>query len=293
MAEVKWIKITTDMFDNRKIKHLRRLPEGNSIVLIWVMLLTMAGRCNSGGMIFLTENIPYTPKMLADELDFEESTVQLALNALEQLDMVVTKQGCFTIAGWDEHQNVEGLEKIREQNRIRQKAWYDRQKSLPNVRTNVTVTQPNATDKDKEEEKEEDSEGITVSYDTVCRTDINRILTEWNSLGLSRVTKLTPSTKRYQLLKSRIKEYGADKVLEAIGKIKGSAFLMGHNNKGWVITFDWFVAPNNFPKVLDGNYDDRQAQVRPAASTGGYGRPTKAQELDEFYGVCADFARGG
>ena len=85
MAEVKWVKLTTDMFDNRKIKHLRRLPEGNNIVLIWVMLLTMAGRCNSGGMIFLTENIPYTPKMLADELDFEEATVTLALKALEQL----------------------------------------------------------------------------------------------------------------------------------------------------------------------------------------------------------------
>jgi predicted phage replisome organizer len=120
MADVKWIKLTTDMFDNRKIKHLRRLPEGNNIVLIWVMLLTMAGRCNSGGMIFLTENIPYTPKMLADELDFEENTVQLALKALEQLNMVVTDQGYFTIAGWDEYQNIEGMDKIREQNRIRQ-----------------------------------------------------------------------------------------------------------------------------------------------------------------------------
>ena len=119
MAEVKWIKITTDMFDNRKIKHLRRLPEGNSIVLLWVMLLTMAGRCNASGMIFLTENIPYTPKMLADELDFEENTVQLALQALEQLGMVVCQENYFSIAGWQEYQNIEGMEKIREQNRKR------------------------------------------------------------------------------------------------------------------------------------------------------------------------------
>lgn len=150
MADVKWIKITTDMFDNRKIKHLRKLPEGNSIVLIWVMLLTMAGRCNANGIIFLTENIPYTPKMLADELDFEESTIQLALNALEQLNMIVTDNGFFTIAGWGEYQNVEGMEKVREQNRIRQKNWYDRQKALPNVIPNVSITQPNATDIDKE-----------------------------------------------------------------------------------------------------------------------------------------------
>ena len=120
MADVKWIKITTDMFDNRKVKHLRRLPDGNNIVLIWVMLLTMAGRCNSNGMVFLTENIPYTPKMLADELDFEENTVILALQALENLNMIVTDSGFFAIAGWNEYQNIEGMDKIREQNRIRQ-----------------------------------------------------------------------------------------------------------------------------------------------------------------------------
>ena len=158
MAEVKWIKLTTDMFDNRKIKHLRRLPEGNSIVLIWVMLLTMAGRCNASGMIFLTENIPYTPKMLADELDFEENTVVLALRALEDLNMVVTNKGYFAIAGWEEYQNIEGMDKIREQNRIRQKNWYDRQKALPNVKPNVSITQPNATEEDIEEDKEEELE---------------------------------------------------------------------------------------------------------------------------------------
>ena len=154
MADVKWIKLTTDMFDNRKIKHLRRLPEGNNIVLIWVMLLTMAGRCNSGGMIFLTENIPYTPKMLADELDFEENTVQLALKALEQLNMVVTDQGYFAIAGWEEYQNIEGMDKIREQNRIRQANYKAKQKLLQgNVTDNVTVTLGNATEEASKKSK--------------------------------------------------------------------------------------------------------------------------------------------
>ena len=163
MAEVKWVKLTTDMFDNRKIKHLRRLPEGNNIVLIWVMLLTMAGRCNSGGMIFLTENIPYTPKMLADELDFEESTVILALQALEQLNMIVTDNGFFTIAGWEEYQNIEGMEKLREQNRLRQKKWYDKQKALaePNANPNVSLTQPNAIEEEREEDKEKEFHSFT------------------------------------------------------------------------------------------------------------------------------------
>ena len=162
MADVKWIKITTDMFDNRKIKHLRRLPDGNNIVLIWVMLLTMAGRCNAGGMIFLTENIPYTAKMLADELDFEENTVILALSALEQLNMIVTNDGVFAIAGWSEYQNIDGMEKLREQNRARVAKHREKQKLLEcNVTSNVTVTQCNATDIEEDKEIEKDKEIIS------------------------------------------------------------------------------------------------------------------------------------
>lgn len=160
MNEVKWIKLTTDMFDNRKIKHLRRLPEGNSIVLIWVMLLTMAGRCNAGGMIFLTENIPYTPKMLADELGFEENTVRLALDALEKLEMITVEGATLSIAGWEEHQNIEGLEKIREQTRLRVAKHREKQAQLAecNATCNATVTHGNATDKDKDKEKDKDTD---------------------------------------------------------------------------------------------------------------------------------------
>lgn len=163
MADVKWIKITTDMFDNRKIKHLRRLPDGNNIVLIWVMLLTMAGRCNAGGMIFLTENIPYTPKMLADELDFEENTVKLALQALEQFNMIVTDDGCFRISGWQEYQNIEGMDKIREQNRIRKQRQREQAK-LMSRDCPVTVTECHATDIDKEEEKDKELYKNVVAY---------------------------------------------------------------------------------------------------------------------------------
>ena len=160
MAEVKWIKITTDMFDNRKIKHLRKLPDGNSIVLIWVMLLTMAGRCNANGMIFLTENIPYTPKMLADELGFEENLVRLALDALERLNMI-RADNFLTIPGWEEYQNIEGMDKIREQNRLRKQKQRENQKLLPDASRDchVTVTECHATDKEEDIEGEVDIEG--------------------------------------------------------------------------------------------------------------------------------------
>ena len=160
MAGVKWIKLTVDMFDNRKIKHLRRLPEGNSIVLIWVMLLTMAGRCNANGMIFLTENIPYTPKMLADELGFEENLVRLALDALERLNLIIS-DNFLTIPGWEEYQNIEGMDKIREQNRLRKQKQRENQKFLPDASRDchVTVTECHATDIEEDIEGEVDIEG--------------------------------------------------------------------------------------------------------------------------------------
>lgn len=154
MADVKWIKLTTNMFDNRKIKHIRKLPEGNNIVLIWVMLLTMAGRCNSGGFIFLTENVPYTTKMLADELGFEESVIQIALSALEKFDMIYRDGDLLSIPGWEEHQNAEGLEKVREQTRRRVSEYREKQKAK------ALELQQQQEDDSKAEEGEEESGGF-------------------------------------------------------------------------------------------------------------------------------------
>lgn len=249
MADVKWIKITTDMFDNRKIKHLRKLPEGNSIVLIWVMLLTMAGRCNSGGMIFLTENIPYTPKMLADELGFEENTVQLALQALEQFNMVVTDQGYFTIAGWDEYQNIDGLEKIREQNRLRKAAQRERQKALPMSRdSHVTVTDGHATDIDKDKEKEGDKKE---------KIDYQLIADMYNDICTSFPSIRSLSEARKKAIAARMKTYSVDDFRTVFENAEASSFLKGGNNRNWTATFDWLMKDTNMAKVLDGNYCDK------------------------------------
>lgn len=253
MAEVKWIKITTDMFDNRKIKHLRRLPDGNSIVLIWVMLLTMAGRCNASGMIFLTENIPYTPKMLADELDFEENTVILALKALEDLQMVVSNNGYFSIAGWDEYQNIEGMEKIREQNRLRQKNWYDRQKSLPNVSPNVSITQPNATDKEEDKEEEKELEIDNKKESVTCK----QVVALYHDICISFPKIRSLSSARIKAIKARLNTYSLEDFRTVFENAEASSFLKGSNDRNWTATFDWLIKDSNMAKVLEGNYTDK------------------------------------
>ena len=215
MAEVKWVKLTTDMFDNRKIKHLRRLPDGNNIVLIWVMLLTMAGRCNAGGMIFLTENIPYTPKMLADELDFEENTVILALQALENLNMIVADNGFFAIAGWEEYQNIEGMDKIREQNRLRKQKQREAQKLLGGGSQvcHVTVTGCHATDieedkdKDKRKKKESSYDGILSG---VANDDLRETYLEY--IKMRKMIKAPMTDRALTMLINKVNELEPDSI---------------------------------------------------------------------------------
>lgn len=101
---------------------------------------------------------------------------------------------------------------------------------------------------------------ITVSKDTVCQTDVRHIMEKWNelqSVGIKPVIRLSKSSKRYGNLIARIKEYGQENILSAIDKIRLSDYCQGKNKYGWTITFDWFVLPNNFPKVFEGNYDNR------------------------------------
>lgn len=169
MGNITWIKLSTNMFDNRKIKHLRRLPEGDSMVLIWVQLLCLAGRCNAGGLIFLTEDVIYTPEDLADELDFELSTVKLALVALDKLGMIQIRDDGILISDWEGHQNLQGLDKAKEQNRKRVADYRQRQKEIAcnvtgNVTGNVTVTQCNDTDIDIENKNK--SKDIEIDIDS-------------------------------------------------------------------------------------------------------------------------------
>lgn len=280
MAAVKWVKITTDMFDNRKIKHLRKLPDGNNIVLIWVMLLTMAGRCNAGGMIFLTENIPYTPKMLADELGFEENTVKLAITALEQLNMVCTDNGFFSIAGWNEYQNIEGMEKIREQTRQRVTAHRQKQKALAaaaqsNVTCNVTVTQSNATEEDIDIDKEK----------------------EYRDMGAS-APNPSPSHKPKKPVKHKYGEYAnvllTDDELEKLKEAFSDWEERIERLSGYIASTGK-AYKSHYATIRNWARKDAQAQpVARRAEGASYSRkPTKAEELNDFYDMAANWAAEG
>ena len=129
----------------------------------------------------------------------------------------------------------------------------------------------------KKERKEEDI--ITVSKDTVQQigfSEIKTIMDAWNDLqsyGIRPVSRMTTKSQRYEMLSARIREYSAAEVLRAIENIKNSDFLLGRKTD-FMITFDWFVRPNNFLKVFSGNYFNRSG----GGTSGNFGRTTKTYD---------------
>lgn len=140
MADVKWIKIAVDMFDNRKIKQIGSMPEGDSLLLMWVQLLCLAGNVNDGGFIYLTKEIPYTDEMLATQFNKPISTVRLALKTFEQFGMIEIINNMIFLSSWEKYQSTDRLTAIREKDRERKRRKREAEKLLPQNSTKIPRT---------------------------------------------------------------------------------------------------------------------------------------------------------
>ena len=130
MAGISWIKLRIDMFDDEKIKIIQSMPEGDALLVIWIRLIALAGKCNANGLVLVEDEFPYSDEMLSVIFAKPLSTVRLALKTFEKFRMIETTQKGIYITNFDKHQNVEGMDRIREQNRVRKQRERDRKKAL-------------------------------------------------------------------------------------------------------------------------------------------------------------------
>lgn len=162
LAEVKWIKIVTDVFDDEKILLIETLPESDSLIVIWFKLLCLAGKQNNGGVFLMGGRIPYTEEMFATIFRRPLNTVRLALRTFQEYGMVDIIDNTVTIPHWEKHQSLDAYEQSKEKTRQRVAAHRERQKALIesnvtcNVTEGVTVTDCNAIDKIRKEENRRD-----------------------------------------------------------------------------------------------------------------------------------------
>lgn len=172
--EIKWIKMSTDLFNNRKIKQIERMQDGDAIIVIWLKLLVLAAEINDGGDVYFLKSVPFSEESLAVEFGRSVEIIALALRTFEAYGMIEIKDHAITIINWERYQNIEGMEKAKEQNRKRQQAWRDRQKKKK-VTEESTVTLHNALDKKRIDKNRLDKKG------DVGETISKALLKTWQS----------------------------------------------------------------------------------------------------------------
>lgn len=130
MADVKWIKILTDIFDDEKVLLIETLPEADSIIVIWFKLLCLAGKQNNSGVFMLNDRMPYNEKMFATIFRRKETVVALALNTFVEFGMIEILDGTVTIPNWGKHQNLDKIEAKNEYMKGYMREYREKQKQL-------------------------------------------------------------------------------------------------------------------------------------------------------------------
>lgn len=280
MADVKWIKITTDIFDDEKILLIECLPEADSIIVIWFKLLCLAGKMNNSGVFMMNDKIPYTDKMLATIFRRKESTVQLALQTFEQFGMIEIIDGVITIPNWGKHQNLDQLETKKEYMRNYMKEYREKQKLLtgkPNCKTNSKANVSQAEkEEDKKENREDKKEDKSVRETT--HTIFKRLLPDYILSDLL-AEKMGEWVKYKVERKEPYKEQGMKSLLR---QVENKAQQFGDDAVCNLI--DECMAAG-WKGII---FDRLQSQRKPAS--GGYQRQTKADELNDFYTMAENWS---
>ena len=272
MADVKWIKITTDIFDDEKILLIESMPESDSMIVIWFKLLCLAGKMNNSGVFMMSDKIPYTDQMLATIFRRKETTVKMALNIFEEFGMIDRIDNIVTIPNWGKHQNLDQIEDKRQYMRGYMKKYREKQKALADVKTNGKVngktnSKTNVSQIEEEGYKEEGykeegykEEGYKEEGegDTRGKIDYQQIADMYNDTCVSfpRLSKLSESRKK--AIRARLNQYTIDDFKRMFELAEESDFLKGANGRNWTATFDWMVKDSNMAKILDGNYKNTE-----------------------------------
>ena len=235
MSSVKWIKINIDMFDDEKIKIIQAMPEGDSLLVVWIKLITLAGKTNDGGYIYIAENMPYTEEMLATIMNKPINTIRLALSTFLSLKMIEEDTKGIYLINFEKHQSLDKMEKLKEQNRIRVAKYRDKKKQeLLECNDDVTlhVMQSNGIDIDIDKDIDKDN-NIYIPFGEYKRVKLKQ--------------------KEYDKL---IEEYGKEYVDFIINRL--DEYVESNNNKNKYKNFNLVIR-----KAIRENWFKRNKELNP------------------------------
>lgn len=262
MAEIKWIKVATDIFEDEKILLIESLPEADSIIVIWFKLLSLAGKVNNSGVFIMNDKIAYTEKMLATIFRRKEATIALALKTFEKFGMIELVDGVITIPNWGKYQKLEQFESKREYQREYMREYREKQKKIAcktnskaNSNTNGKANVRNADiDIDKDKEIEGDKE-----KDNAREKEQKHRYGEYKNVLLT--------DEELEKLKERFPQDWERRIED---------LSLGIESKG-------YKYKSHYAAIL--SWARRDEARKPSPKQGS------AEELDDFYKMVADWAK--
>lgn len=216
MAEVKWIKITTDIFDDEKILMIETLPSADTILVIWFKLLALAGKSNNNGVFMMNNRIPYTEDMLAAIFRRDDKVVKFALNTFEQFGMIEIIDSVITIPNWDKHQSLDAYEKKKERDRRLQAERREKQRALIEKSSDNRLTSGDSSsdvavseedkekDKDLKKEEKKKASGYDEILSTIANDDLRELYLEY--IKMRKMIKAPMTDRALTMLISKVND---------------------------------------------------------------------------------------
>lgn len=214
-----WIKVMCNILDHRKIKMIRKGPEGNTLVLLWLLMLIEAGKCDRGGYLMISDSLPYTAETLGMVTDIPLPTVQLGLATFAGLEMIDQRDGVICLKNWSKYQSEDKLEARREKDRERQQRHRQKEREkilLLQAPENLSrdshspvsrdVTLENRTDKNRGEETTTDKIRRLLSgtpLSGITDLEIQALSARYGSVQLIKAADIAAETCRRERVKIR------------------------------------------------------------------------------------------
>ena len=248
-----WLKLRETFFNETYIKAMRTFKNGDSLVLTYLEMALYSLKSN--GVIERGE----LTQSLADEISIAinepvirvKKTIEMLTKArVAELDgdrLYLTEM--MKLMG-SESTSAERMRRLRTR----------KSEELPPSQCDTAVTSPVTksvtTEIELEKETETDSESpLPPAGESECAEVVSR----FNSIcvSLNKVSRMTEP--RRKAVQSALQAVGQEKLTELFHKAEASDFLTKRNSSGWKAGFDWLMKPENYTKVLEGNYDNRNS----------------------------------
>lgn len=129
MAEAKWIKVVTDLFDDDEIKLIEAEKKGDSILIVWMKLLCLAGKQNNSG-VFQIGGKPMTAAQFAKLFRRPEALINTAFELFEAYGMIAYVNDTVTLPNWGKHQSTDSLQSKNEYMKNYMRDYREKQRKL-------------------------------------------------------------------------------------------------------------------------------------------------------------------